>query len=92
MTIESHVKFDLIRSQTNRLVLSAREQQAAFWAEMTHKSPSLKLLDKIGSDIGKHMRQANDNFQRLLKINPNSVSTLRSYAEFLAEVPARGRL
>ena len=70
-----------------RSVLRAREHQATFWAELNHESPSLMRLDEIGSAIQRHMADANAGFEKMLHLNPNSVSALRDYAEFLSQVP-----
>lgn len=67
-------------------VLSAREYQAEFWAELALKSPSLARLDTIGLSIEKAMSGADAGFKRLLQLNPNSVPVMRRYAQFLAEV------
>ena len=67
-------------------MLSAREYQAEFWAELALKSPSLARLDTIGLSIEKAMSGADAGFKRLLQLNPNSVPVMRRYAQFLAEV------
>ena len=90
MTIESHMKFDSYRAQVQRLVLLARENQSAFWAELSNASPSLLRLDEIGASIQKHMSEANLLFERMLRLNPNSVSAIRMYSQFLGEVRKQG--
>ena len=86
MTIEAHIKFDTYKARADRQVLSARENQAEFWAELSNRNPSLTRLDGIGSSIEKWMTEANTSFQAMLKLNPNSVAAMRRYAQFLLEV------
>ncbi len=86
MTIESHLKFDAHKARANKAVLAAREHQAALWAELAQPSPSLLKMDEIGSAIEKHLIDANTAFERMLRLNPNSVSGIRMYAQFLDEV------
>ena len=86
MTVETHMKLEVLRSQTNRLVLAAREQQAAFWVELSLPTPSLSRLDEIGTKLGKCIHEAHAKFERMMKLNANSVTTLRAYAQFASEV------
>ena len=41
MTIEAHMKFDTYKARADRQVLSARENQAELWSELTNSNPSL---------------------------------------------------
>ena len=86
VTVEALMKFDAQKVRAVRAVLRAREHQATFWAELNHESPSLMRLDEIGAAIQRNMEEANAGFEKMLHLNPNSVSALRDYAQFLSEV------
>ena len=86
MTIEAHMKFDTYKARADRQVLSARENQAELWSELTNSNPSLARLEAIGKSIERWMTEANDSFQTMLRLNPSSVVAMRRYAQFLQEV------
>ncbi len=60
--------------------------QMEFWKEVSHRSPSLSNLDKIGTAYERCVHNAETSFQSMLQLNPTSVPILRSYAQFLLEV------
>jgi hypothetical protein len=70
-----------------RQALAARGLQADMWKELASKVPSQARLDTIGTSLRRAMADANSTFAHLIRLNPNSVATLRKYARFLAEVP-----
>ena len=82
----AHVKFGVLKAEADRAVLSARLHQAELWTELAHSKPSLSKLDAIGSVIEEAMTTAEDSFTHMLRLNPNSVMTLRRYSVFLSEV------
>ena len=86
MTVETHMKFDTYKARADRQVLSARENQAELWLELANANPSMSRLETIGTSIERRISEANESFQAMLKLNPNSVAAMRRYAEFLQEV------
>ena len=86
MSVEAHVKFTRLRQETERQVLNARYYTAQLWSELTNVSPSLSTMDEIACKIEKATSTAIAGYQRMLRMNPNSVATMRRYAEFLKEV------
>ena len=73
-------------------VLGARENQVEFFVELTNGNPSLARLDSIGQAIAKWTGDASSSFQKLLRLNPNSVVAMRRYATFLNEVRQCGHV
>ena len=67
----------------------AREQHVAFWSELTKRVPSLVKLERIGLDLQEYNRVILQRFDRMLRLHPASTVTLRSYAEYAAEVSVR---
>jgi hypothetical protein len=60
--------------------------QVEFWNELLHSVPSLKKLDSIGREMEYCIKKADESFSNILKISPNSLTTLRQYAQFLMDV------
>ena len=51
MTVETHLKFDTYKARADRQVLSARENQAELWLELSNANPSMSRLETIGTSI-----------------------------------------
>ena len=60
--------------------------QMNFWSELKSVEPSLLKLDAVAQSYEENSRKAEQAYEELLKLNPNSVTTLRQYARFLDEV------
>jgi hypothetical protein len=60
--------------------------QMMFWLEMCESSPSLTTLDQLGADYDRCARGAEAAYHSMLRLDRNSVSALRAYAQFLIEV------
>ncbi|KNE66443.1 PAS domain S-box protein [Allomyces macrogynus ATCC 38327] len=60
--------------------------QTRFWAELLRKSVDIARLHKLAAAISKEITITQDNYVRVLKLNPNSPQVLRVYANFLIEV------
>ena len=86
ISVEDHIKFSAMKVRVERQMLSARESLAELWEELGAKKPSLPKLDTLGSAMQRWTNEAVESFEAMLKINPGSVTTLRCYAQFLAEV------
>lgn len=86
MSVASRMRFEKLKARIDEATLRARQQQAAFWAELHTLSPSLTKLDDLGSLFNQSVREAETGFEEVLKINPNSTVMLRKYAVFLEEV------
>jgi hypothetical protein len=57
-----------------------------FWRELCESSPSLTTLDQLGADYDRCARGAEVGYLNVLRLDRNSVSALRGYAQFLIEV------
>jgi hypothetical protein len=90
MSIEAHVKFGNLKVEADKAVLAARQHQAELWAELAQSKPSLNKLDVLGAGIDAAQRTADRCFQQMIRLNSNSVITLRKYAQYAEEV--RGSL
>ncbi|KAJ3354708.1 hypothetical protein GGF32_002387 [Allomyces javanicus] len=60
--------------------------QTRFWAELLRKSVDIARLHKLAAAISNEITITQDNYVRVLKLNPNSPQVLRVYANFLIEV------
>lgn len=60
--------------------------QNEFWVEMLKPEPSLSRLNEIGDAVKTYTALCETCFQKQLSLSPNSVQTLRRYAQFLLEV------
>ncbi len=56
------------------------------WAELMSRTASASKLESTGGIIAENLQQADQRFQQMLALHPNSVQTLRRYAQFLDEV------
>lgn len=68
------------------LLFLSRDWQAEFWKEMSHHQPSLARLDTIGLEYDECIKKSEQCFALMLRLNPQSVSVMRRYAQFLLEV------
>ncbi len=60
--------------------------QAEFWKEMSHHQPSLTRLDSIGQEYDTCIKKSELCFTQMFRLNPQSVTVMRKYAQFLIEV------
>ncbi|KAA0152619.1 hypothetical protein FNF29_03846 [Cafeteria roenbergensis] len=86
MNVIARVRFEKYRVESQESGFRARERQVEFWAELLHKQPDIGKLNAIAGEITDSTARADAAFTQLLAINPRSIQTLRSYAQFLLEV------
>ena len=86
MNISTRVKFEQFRRRVLEHELRARAKQVMFWSQLLEKRPSVVLLERISADISESTQQADEAYAALLRMNPRSLSTLRSFAQFLMDV------
>ncbi|KAI9218891.1 hypothetical protein BC828DRAFT_407184 [Blastocladiella britannica] len=60
--------------------------QIKFWGELLKKSHDMARLHLLAEAISSGISKTQENFIRVLKLNPNSPQVLRQYALFLIEV------
>ena len=61
-------------------------QQSAYWLELNERVPNLQRLRCLALEIRAGTIEAEGHYHALLRINHQSVSALRSYANFLENV------
>jgi hypothetical protein len=86
MSVAVRMKCESLRSQCDGDMLRAKELQAAFWGELSARSPSLQRLEAIGSQLQRSIRRAELAFERLLALSPSSSTTLARFSEFMMDV------
>ncbi|KAM9970101.1 hypothetical protein ACTFIR_001941 [Dictyostelium discoideum] len=57
-----------------------------FWGLLLHETVDLHRLSDLSGRIATTENKANESYERLLALNPNSVRVLRDYSQFLEEV------
>ncbi|KAN0024265.1 hypothetical protein ACTFIV_008667 [Dictyostelium citrinum] len=57
-----------------------------FWGHLLHETVDLHRLSDLSGRIATTENKANESYERLLALNPNSVRVLRDYSQFLEEV------
>lgn len=60
--------------------------QMEFWTEMQKPSPSVARLIELGMQLDHDATQREELISQQLAISPNSIQTIRRYAQFLLEV------
>lgn len=57
-----------------------------FWGHLLYETVDLHRLSELSGRIATTENKANESYERLLVLNPNSVRVLRDYSQFLEEV------
>jgi PAS domain S-box-containing protein len=57
-----------------------------FWSQLTEETPDLAKLNDIGSKINASIQTVEENWAKLLKVNPNNVNAIKLYGKFLLEI------
>jgi hypothetical protein len=86
LTVEHRLKLDALKSQCDMNVLSIHEREIDLWTELSHKMPVVDKVDSVGRSLLLHTSKADKCFERMLRINPTSVSIIRRYSKYLTEV------
>ena len=84
----SLAKYDDLKDESDKLWLRVYETQSRFWAEMAQPHPSLGKLGDLGLLLEQHTAACAANFEQQLTLCPQSVQSMRRYAQFLSEVCA----
>jgi hypothetical protein len=87
MSVADRVRFEARQEACDGHVLGAMENLALFWGELSSTMPSAYRLDRLGGRLLRNTNAACAAFDELLRLNPASVRTMHSYAEFISEVP-----
>ena len=66
--------------------------QVSYWEEVVTPQPNMSKLDAASVQMYNSFNEANKCFEKLLRMNPYSVETLRLYARFLLQVRIRIRM
>ncbi len=86
MSVADRVRFEARQEACDGHVLGAMENLALFWGELSSPMPSAHRLDRLGGRLLRNTNAACAAFDELLRLNPASIRTMLSYAEFLSEV------
>ena len=86
MSVLQRVKFEELRDDGEKLCLKAREMQTEFWTEVLKPVPSMSRMNSVGCKIEECIVKCEQCFRMQLQMNPNSIQTIRRYAQFLLEV------
>ncbi len=57
-----------------------------FWSQLSEDQPDLAKLADIGNKITLAIKVVEDQWQKLMKINPNNTKAMRLFGEFLIEI------
>lgn len=84
--VVARLQVELYRQRAVQMAVNTKRAQVAFWRELMRDSPNLGLLSTLASTIHRVSTTAEHFLQRLLQVDPGSITTLRLYAEFLQHV------
>ncbi|KAI9179648.1 hypothetical protein H9P43_004976 [Blastocladiella emersonii ATCC 22665] len=73
-------------NMATRYQSNVTRSQIKFWGELLKKTPDMARLHVLADSISDGISKAQDNYIRVLKINPGSAQVLRMYAAFLIEI------
>jgi len=80
MTFHNHLR--QIQANIEKSTLLYME----FWSQLTEETPDLAKLNDIGSKINASIQTVEENWTKLLKVNPNNVNAIKLYGKFLLEI------
>ena len=80
IAFETHLKTCI------HFVKKAAEYHKDFWNELLEEKPSLHKLNLIGANINFTIRNARENWFKLIKINSNMPSIFKLYGKFLSNI------
>lgn len=74
-----HAVFTCVAGKTYRLIYQ-------LWRHMCEPRPDLKQIQKFSECLQVAVDEAEHHYQTCLRLNPESISSLRAYAQFLSNV------
>lgn len=86
MSLMARIKFEQSKAESEENGIKARALQTEFWKELASPQPSLSRLDDLGREYDEASRTAENAYKMMLQLNPQAVSIMRKYAQFLIEV------
>ena len=57
-----------------------------FWSQLSEDQPDLAKLGEIGGKISSSVKAVEDQWNKLMKVNPNNSKAMRLFGRFLIEV------
>lgn len=57
-----------------------------FWSQLSEDNPDLSKLNDGGSKINSSVQNVEENWIKLMKINPNNAKAMRLYGKYLIEI------
>ncbi|KAN0004097.1 hypothetical protein ACTFIZ_010260 [Dictyostelium cf. discoideum] len=82
----SYMEFKKLYNNAKRYHVKCLTYIKRFWAHLLHETVDLHRLSDLSGRIANYENIANQSYERLLALNPNSVRVLRDYSQFLEEV------
>ncbi|KAN0035885.1 hypothetical protein ACTA71_005176 [Dictyostelium dimigraforme] len=82
----SYMEFKKLYNNAKRYHVKCLVYIKRFWAHLLHETVDLHRLSDLSGRIATYENIANQSYERLLALNPNSVRVLRDYSQFLEEV------
>lgn len=80
LTFQTHLR--QIQANIEKATLLYME----FWAQLSEEAPDLAKLNDIGSKISAAVQTVEDNWVKLIKVNPNNPVAMKLYGKFLLEI------
>ncbi|KAF2072621.1 hypothetical protein CYY_006059 [Polysphondylium violaceum] len=82
----SYMEFKKLYYGAKRQHMKCLQYIKRFWSHLLHETVDLHKLSELSGRIATTENKANEQYERLLALNPNSVRVLRDYSQFLEEV------
>jgi len=94
LSVAARITAERHRTESRRHATKARALQLRFWTQLLDPNPAIARLAQLAKRIDVEMTTADRHFRELIALNPQAVSVLRDYSQFLIEVanrPARAQ-
>ncbi|KYQ90258.1 HAT repeat-containing protein [Tieghemostelium lacteum] len=82
----SYMEFKKLYNGAKRYHLKCLTYIQRFWKLLLHETIDLHRLSDLSGRIATTENKANEHYERLLALNPNSVRVLRDFSQFLEDV------
>ena len=86
LSIASRVKYEKLKAEVDRSFVTLRDKQVDFWTELCRSQPSSGKLMASGRAVQDVITSLDELMKKIVKLEPNSVRTLRMYADFQQSV------
>ncbi len=80
IALETHLKTSIY------FIKKSAQYHKDFWQELLLEKPKLNKLNEIGNDINFSIKNINENWQKLIKINFQMPSIYKLYGHFLKSI------